>query len=267
MCVAYLLLSDFLLIWIFSVGLLSYLILVVWTWSSWYRFARCTTAVAVGKCIQLQKWKLFIRYYFDVVQLKEDTEIWPFVWIQRHQQHMHTLLLQDSRSLLTWRLVLIQLHWEVPGVAVQGDQCLAFLLSKWKKKKACSSVELVIWWSFTFSWDVLLVNFLNWDIGIQLENWFHCFFQHPSENQQHCRWEFFDRTKFWRLLFLLSFWHRQEREVFVAHELHLCILYTFFEANMLLTGNDGAFFTHLETITFIGFKGFKGLYWAISWFR
>jgi hypothetical protein len=62
-------------------------------------------------------------------------------------------------------------------VAVQGNQCLAFLLSKWKKKKACSSVEQVIWWSFTFSWDVLLVKFLNWDIGIQLENWFHCFFQ------------------------------------------------------------------------------------------
>ncbi len=164
-----------------------------------------------------------------------------FVWMQRHQQHMHTLLLQDSGSLLTWRLVLIQLHWEVPEVAVQGNQCLAFLLSKWKKKKACSSVEQVIWWSFTFSWDVL-VKFLNWDIGIQLENWFHCFFQQPSENQEHCRWEFFDWTKFWRLLFLLSFWHRQEREVFVAHELHLCILYTFFEANMLLTGSDGVFF-------------------------
>ncbi len=62
------------------------------------------------------------------------------------------------------------------------------------------------------------------------------------ENQEHCRWEFFDWMKFWRLLFLLSFWHRQEREVFVAHELHLCILYTFFEANMLLTGSDGVFF-------------------------
>ncbi len=180
--------------------------------------------------------------------------------MQRHQQHMHTLLLQDSGSLLTWRLVLIQLHWEVPEVVVQGNQCLAFLLSKWKKKKACSFVKQVIWWPFTFSWDVL-VKFLNWEYSWKIDSTVSSnslqrikntvdenFLTGQKSGDCYSSWAFdIDR-----------------REVFVAHELHLCILYTFLRPICYSLGVMALFFTHLEAVLLLlvlrVLRAFTGLF-------
>jgi len=78
--------------------------------------------------------------------------VWPlfivaivvFLWMQRHQQHMHIVLLWDSTSFWTQRLALIQILSKGPLVAaalLEENLYILFLFSNWSLIKACSSVD------------------------------------------------------------------------------------------------------------------------------
>jgi hypothetical protein len=133
-----------------------------------------------------------------------------FLWIQPHQQHMHDLLLWDSASFWTQRLVLTQLLPKgpvalptIPMLKLKShrNQCFLFLPSNWNPIKACSSVDKCDLISLCCNLTNSFVAFRHW-VVCQLKNAFHLslssqMWGSPVYNK------FFDQWQFLRLLFFL----------------------------------------------------------------